>query len=339
MPQNFVNHLQNQSQLELVQTQIKHNQKLMDFASESSFILLYLPPLLDDFPWDFTNLLDIWIKDPNIQKYKSYKPYMDSINTIKNYVTNFKQIKLIFENLVRLKSPYCLMFQGPMLETHYIPLTKESVDRFIVNYMIDQSADLQVIQEIHDIMNKDDDCDLRGYGLDYIDIDRLHNMIWFYQGIRDLPWPNYPRFDNWLKNNADHMYFNNFAEKLANMSLYLPNCTIYGTSNISMPEYVMPYVANLDMNSKPTKSKIYNRYVEPYLIDSTQHNFLLSMARFDRPFYIRPSEYQITDMNLKPCKPSKYYKIKSDTIFCLNKPDGRYNIYLYETKFHTLLKF
>lgn len=326
MPQNIINKLQNQNNLAKDQEKIYKIYNALGFwqrLSQMDADLIYIPNILHDFPWDTIDTPEIWQDFPN-QK------------DIKQYLYSMHCLKYMFKQLNKYHAVFCLRLKGIDSRTAYVPLIKESLKQYIIDYCYHEGMSEDTIQAICNMLDNSQESDLSYYDIGNSGYAYIENLIQLYQITQIIKWHNYFGLSNWLNQKLHRLYIvdsSSFHGGFSVSSKYYKPISLF-----SVNEYLQP-----DNWFKPTSGQVAKKQiVDTYLNGKDLDNIYyhdkpcLLIARVNSTFTVNPDEYQICDLHFKPCKLNNYQPGKIDTFVVLDKDKSE--TYMFDSKNQVMLK-
>lgn len=326
MPQNIINKLQNQNNLAKDQETIYKVYNALGFwqrLSQMDIDLIYIPDILHDFPWDTIDTPEIWQDFPN-QK------------DIKQYLYSMHCLKYMFKQLNKYHAVFCLRLKGIDSRTAYVPLIKESLKQYIIDYCYREGMPEDTIQAINNMLDNSQENDLSYYDVGDSEYAYIKNLIQLYQITRIIKWHNYFGLSNWLSQKLHRLYIADSSPFYGGFSVsskyYKP------ISLFSVNEYLRPDNWFKPISGQVSKKQIMDTYLNGKDLDNIYYHDkpCLLISRVNSTFTVNPDEYQICDLHFKPCKLNNYQPGKIDTFVVLDK--NKLETYMFDSKNQVMLK-
>lgn len=326
MPQNIINKLQNQNNLAKDQEKIYKIYNALGFwqrLSQMDADLIYIPDILHDFPWDTIDTPKIWQDFPN-QK------------DIKQYLYSMHYLKYMFKQLNKYHAVFCLRLRGIDSTTAYVPLIKESLKQYTIDYCYHEGMPEDTISAINNMLDNSQESDLSYYDIGNSGYAYIENLIQLYQITRIIKWHNYFGLSNWLNQKLHRLYIADsssfYGGFSVNLNYYKP------ISLFSVNEYLRPDIGLNQLSGQVSKKQIMDAYLNGKDLDNIYyHNKpCLLISRVNSTFTVNPDEYQICDLHFKPCKLNNYQPGKIDTFVVLDK--NKVETYMFDSKNQVMLK-
>lgn len=326
MPQNIINKLQNQNNLAKDQETIYKVYNALGFwqrLSQMDVDLIYVPDILHDFPWDTIDTPEIWQDFPN-QK------------DIKQYLYSMHCLKYMFKQLNKYHAVFCLRLKGIDSRTAYVPLIKESLKQYIIDYCYHKGMPEDTIQAINNMLDNSQESGLSYYDIGNSGYAYIENLIQLYQITRIIKWHNYFGLSNWLNQKLHRLYIADNSPFYGGFSVsskyYKP------ISLFSVNEYLRPDNWFKSISGQVSKKQIMDTYLTGKDLDNIYYHDkpCLLISRVNSTFTVNPDEYQICDLHFKPCKLNNYQPGKIDTFVVLDK--NKVETYMFDSKNQVMLK-
>lgn len=326
MPQNIINKLQNQNNLAKDQETIYKVYNALGFwqrLSQMDADLIYIPDILHDFPWDTIDTPEIWQDFPN-QK------------DIKQYLYSMHCLKYMFKQLNKYHAVFCLRLRGIDSTTAYVPLIKESLKQYIMDYCYHERMPEDTIQAINNMLDNSQESDLSYYDIGNSRYAYIENLIQLYQITRIIKWHNYFGLSNWLNQKLHRLYIidsSSFYSGFSVSSKYYKPISLF-----SVNEYLRPDNWFKPISGQVSKKQIMDTYLNGKDLDNIYYHDkpCLLISRVNSTFIVNPDEYQICDLHFKPCKLNNYQPGKIDTFVVLDK--NKVETYMFDSKNQVMLK-
>lgn len=323
MPQNIINKLQNQNNLAKDQEQICNDLGFCQSLSQMDADLIYMPDILHDFPWDTIDTSEIWQDFPN-QK------------DIKQYLYSMHYLKYMFNQLNQYHAVLCLHLRGIDSTTAYVPLIKESLKQYTIDYCYREEMPEATIQTIYNMLDNSQENDLSYYDVGNSEYSDIENLIQIYQIARSIKWHNYFGLSNWLNQKLHRLYIADSSPFYGGFSVssqyYKP------ISLFSVNEYLKPDNWFKPISGQVSKKQIVDTYLNGKDLDNIYYHDkpCLLISRVNSTFTVNPDEYQICNLHFKPCKLNNYQPGKIDTFVVLDKDKSE--TYMFDSKNQVMLK-
>lgn len=326
MPQNIINKLQNQNNLAKDQETIYKVYNALGFwqrLSQMDVNVIYIPDLLHDFPWDTIDTPEIWQDFPN-QK------------DIKQYLYSMHCLKYMFKQLNKYHAVFCLRLKGIDSRTAYVPLIKESLKQYIIDYCYREGMPEDTIQAINNMLDNSPESDLSYYDIGNSGYEYIENLIQLYQITQIIKWHNYFGLSNWLNQKLHRLYIadsSSFYGGFSVSSKYYKPISLF-----SVNEYLRPDNWFKPISGRVSKKQIMDTYLNGKDLDNIYYHDkpCLLISRVNSTFTVNPDEYQICDLHFKPCKLNNYQPGKIDTFVVLDK--NKLETYMFDSKNQVMLK-
>lgn len=326
MPQNIINKLQNQNNLAKDQEKIYKIYNALGFwqrLSQMDVDLIYIPDLLHNFPWDTIDTPEIWQDFPN---QKDIKQYLYSIHCL----------KYMFKQLNKYHAVFCLRLRGIDSTTAYVPLIKESLKQYVIDYCYHEGMPKDTISAICNMLDNSQESDLSYYDIGNSGYAYIENLIQLYQITRIIKWHNYFGLSNWLNQKLHRLYIadsSSFYGGFSVSSKYYKPISLF-----SVNEYLRPDNWFKQISGQVSKKQIMNTYLNEKDLNNIYYHDkpCLLISRVNGTFTVNPDEYQICDLHFKPCKLNNYQPGKIDTFVVLDK--NKLETYMFDSKNQIMLK-
>lgn len=326
MPQNIINKLQNQNNLAKDQETIYKVYNALGFwqrLSQMDVDLIYIPDILHDFPWDTVDTPEIWQDFPN-QK------------DIKQYLYSMHCLKYMFKQLNKYHAVFCLRLKGIDSTTAYVPLIKESLKQYIIDYCYREGMPEDTIQAINNMLDNSQENDLSYYDVGDSEYAYINNLIQLYQITQIIKWHNYFGLSNWLNQKLHQLYIadsSSFYGGFSVSSKYYKPISLF-----SINEYLRSDNWFKPISGQVSKKQIMNTYLNEKDLNNIYYHDkpCLLISRVNSTFTVNPDEYQICDLHFKPCKLNNYQPGKIDTFVVLDK--NKLETYMFDSKNQVMLK-